>query len=119
MKNVSSFYCIGLASVNLVMDTIHNHFGIFDIIFVILAGLPLLLNKKWMYELFGGTMGLISLYIIFAIFVSMVKDGQNAMMQPLWKYGMGYVLSFLTLIFGLLMTKIIKIRNRRNIITSG
>ncbi|MBK1894928.1 hypothetical protein [Chryseobacterium paridis] len=116
MKNLSSFYFIGLALVNLIMDSVNGNFVFFDIIFVILAGLPLLINKKWMYQLFGGLMSFISVYIIFAVFVSTVKDAQNKELQPLWTYGMGYVLSLLTLVFSLLMTGIVKWSRRKNII---
>ncbi|MCT2408380.1 hypothetical protein NZD88_12585 [Chryseobacterium antibioticum] len=46
MKRVSAFYCIGLAILNLVMDSINTRFTFFDIFFVILAALPLLVNKN-------------------------------------------------------------------------
>jgi hypothetical protein len=119
MKNLSSFYFIGLAVLNLIMDTLNNHFVFFDVIFIILAGLPLLINRTWMYQLFGGILSLISLYVVFAIFTSTVKDVQNEHLQPLWTYGMGYVLGLLTLSFGLIMAGIIKGSQKKNIIITS
>ncbi|EJL73703.1 hypothetical protein [Chryseobacterium populi] len=114
MKKLSSFYFIGLAVLNLIMDSINGRFSFFDIIFVILAALPLLVNKKWMYRFFGGLVSLISLYIMFAVFLSNVKDLQQNQLQAVWTYGMGYVFSLLTLCFGLLMTGIIN--NHKNVL---
>ncbi|WP_261510365.1 hypothetical protein [Chryseobacterium paludis] len=119
MKNLSSFYFIGLAVLNLIMDVINSHFVFFDVIFIILAGLPLLINRKWVYQLFGGTVSLISLYILFAVFISTVKDVQTEQLQPLWTYGMGYVLGLLTLSFGLIMTGIINGSQKKNIIITS
>lgn len=119
MKKLASFYFIGLAVLNLVMDCINRHFVFFDIIFVILAGLPWLINKKWMYQLFGGIVSLISLYIIFAVFLSTVKDAQNGQLQPLWTYGIGYVLGLITLSFGLIMAGIIERGQKKNIIITS
>ncbi|PIF43985.1 hypothetical protein CLU96_0911 [Chryseobacterium sp. 52] len=113
MKRVSAFYCIGLAVLNLIMDTIHTRFTFFDIFFVILAGLPLLVDKKWLYQLFGGIISIISLYVLFAVFASHIKNGQQEQLQPLWTYGMGYVLSIITLCFGVMMTGIININYKK------
>jgi hypothetical protein len=113
MKRLSASYFVGLAGLNLVMDSINARFSFFDIFFVILAGLPLLLDKKWIYRLFGSIVSVISTYVFFAIFVSTIKDIQQAHLQPLWTYGMGYVLSFMTLSFGLMMTGIININFKK------
>ncbi|MBL1221436.1 hypothetical protein JET18_11325 [Chryseobacterium sp. L7] len=107
MKRVSAFYCIALAVLNLVMDSINARFTFFDIFFVILAGLPLLVNKKWLYQLFGGILSLMSLYVLLAVFLSHIRDVQQIQLQPLWTYGMGYVLGFITLCSGLMMAGLI------------
>ncbi|MBB4807053.1 hypothetical protein HNP38_002357 [Chryseobacterium defluvii] len=116
MKKIPSFYFIGLAVLNFIMDSANNRFSFFDIIFVILAVLPLLVNKKWLYQLFGGLISLICLYILFAVFISNVKDIQQNQLQPLWTYGMGYVFSTLSLYFGLLMAGIIKINYKKLVV---
>lgn len=113
MKRVSAFYCVGLAVLNLVMDSINARFTFFDIFFVILAALPLLVNKKWLYQLFGGIISFISLYVFFAVLGSNIKDVQQAQLQPLWTYGMGYVLSLITLSSGLMMTGVININLKK------
>lgn len=113
MKRISAFYFVGLAVLNLIMDSINERFTVFDIFFVILAGLPLLADKKWMYQLFGGIVSFICLYVLLAVFVSHVKDAQQALLQPMWTYGMGYALSLLTLCFGLLMTGIINLNLKK------
>ncbi len=115
MKKLASFYFIGWAVFNLIMDSIHVGFSFIDIIFIILAGLPLLINRKWMYQLFGGIISLICMYIFFAVFVSNVKGIQQDHCSPLWVYGMGYVVSLLSLSMGLLMTDIIKINLKRKL----
>ncbi|WP_153396523.1 hypothetical protein [Chryseobacterium vaccae] len=46
MKRISAFYFVGLAVLKLIMDSINERFTVFDIFFVILAGLPLLADKK-------------------------------------------------------------------------
>lgn len=119
MKNLALFYFVGLAGLSLIMDAIYSHFVFFDIIFVILAGLPLFVKKKWMFQAFGGVMSLISLYIVFAIFISMGKGVQARELQPFWTYGIGYVLSLITLSFGLLMTGVINGSRRKNIIITS
>ncbi|UOU99479.1 hypothetical protein MUU74_05845 [Chryseobacterium daecheongense] len=116
MKKLSPFYFIGLATLNLVMDSINGHFSFFDIIFVILAILPLLINKKWIYQVFGGSISLICLYILLAVFLSQARQYQQGHPDPLWTYGMGYVLSLITLFFGLLMTGIIKINQKKLVV---
>lgn len=116
MKKISSFYFIGLAVINLIMDSLHSKFSFFDVIFIILAGLPLLVDKKWLYQLFGGLVSMISLYIMFAVFVSNIKDIQQDQIQPLWTYGMGYVISLVTLFFGLVMTGIISINLKKSVV---
>ncbi|MCT2408379.1 hypothetical protein NZD88_12580 [Chryseobacterium antibioticum] len=50
---------------------------------------------------------------IFAVLGSNIKDVQQAQLQPLWTYGMGYVLSVITLSFGLMMTGIININIKK------
>lgn len=112
----ASYFFLGLAVFNLIMDSIHVGFSFIDIIFVILAGLPLMVNKKWMYQLFGGITSLICLYIFFTVFVSNVKEIQQDHLKPLWVYGMGYVVSLLSLSMGLLMTDIIKINLERKVV---
>jgi hypothetical protein len=52
MKKIASFYFIDLAVLNLIMDSLHSKFSFFDVIFIILAGLPFLIDKKWLYQLF-------------------------------------------------------------------
>ena len=116
MKKISSLYFIGLAVLNLMMDSLHSKFSFFDVIFIILAGLPLLIDKKWLYHVFGGLVSMISLYIMFAVFVSNIKDIQQDQIQPLWAYGMGYVISLVTLFFGLVMTGIISINLKKSVI---
>ncbi|AZA48030.1 hypothetical protein EG346_07425 [Chryseobacterium carnipullorum] len=91
------------------MDSINTRFTFFDIFFVILAALPLLVNKKWLYQLLGGIISFSSLYVFFAVFLSNTKDWQQAQLQPLWTYGMGYVLSLIPLSSCLIMTGIINI----------
>ncbi|MGK6343242.1 hypothetical protein ACMGDK_13445 [Chryseobacterium sp. DT-3] len=56
------------------MDSINTRFTFFDNFFVILAGLPLLVNKKWLYRLFERMISIISL----AVFLSSIKDLQQA-----------------------------------------
>ena len=113
---LGSYFFLGLAIFNLIMDSIHVGFSFIDIIFVILAGLPLLVNRKWMYQLFGGIVSLICLYIFFAVFVSNVKGIQQDHLSPLWVYGMGYVVSLISLSMGLLMTGIIKINLKKKVV---
>lgn len=113
MKRLPALYFVGLAVLNLLMDSINARFTFFDIFFVILAGLPLLSDKKWIYQWFGGIVSLISMYVFLAVFISNVKDVQQGQLQPLWTYGMGYVLSFMTLCFGLMMTGIININHKK------
>lgn len=118
MKKLSLFFFIGLAVLKLITDSIHKHFSFFDIIFVILAGLPLLINKKWLYQLFGRIVSLMGLYIVIAVFTLMIKDIQKDQLMSALAYGMGYVLSGMTLYFGLILTGIINGSHKNSIITS-
>lgn len=114
-QKAAAFYFTALAVFNLVMDIIHKGFGFFDVIFVIFAGLPLLVNKNWLYRLFGGLIFLICLYLFFAILVSHIQTAREDHLKPLWVYGMGYVVSLLSMGMGLLMAAVIKIniKNKR------
>lgn len=116
MKKIPSFYFIGLAVLNLVMDSVNGQFSFFDIIFVILAVLPLLINKKWIYQIIGGSISLICLYILLAVFLSQVRQYQQDHPDPLWTYGIGYVFSLVTLFFGLWMTGIININHKKLVV---
>lgn len=116
MKKIASFYFIGLAVLNLIMDSLHSKFSFFDVIFIILAGLPFLIDKKWLYQLFGGLVSMVGLYIMLAVFVSNVKDVQQDQVQALWTYGMGYVISLVTLFFGMVMTGFVGINLKKSVI---
>ncbi|SDQ47971.1 hypothetical protein SAMN05421664_1756 [Chryseobacterium soldanellicola] len=116
MIKIPSFYFVGLAFLNLIMDSLHSKFSFFDVIFIILAGLPLLVDKKWLYQIFGALVSMSSLYIVFAVFISNIKDIQQNQIQPLWTYGMGYVISLVTLFFGLIMTRIISINLKKSVV---
>lgn len=111
----SSIYFTVLAVFNLMMDIIHKGFGFFDVIFVIFAGLPLLVNKNWMYRPFGGLVSLICLYLFFAVLVSHIRAVREDHLKLLWVYGMGYVVSLLSMGMGLVMAAVIKIniKNKR------
>lgn len=63
------------------MNSINTRFTFFDIFFVILAALPLLVNKKRLYQLLGGVISFSSLYVFFAVFLSNTKDWQQAQLQ--------------------------------------
>ncbi|MFC3160151.1 hypothetical protein SAMN05443633_102529 [Chryseobacterium arachidis] len=110
MKKLASFYFIVLAALNLIMDSIHVGFRFIDLIFLILAGLPLLVNRKWMYKIFGGIISLICFYILVAVFISNLQWIQQNKTEPFWMYGMGYVISLISLSMGLLMMNIVKIK---------
>ena len=116
MQKLTAFFFVGLAVFNLIMDSIDVGFRFIDVIFVILAGLPLFINKQWMYKLFGGSVSLIGFYIFFAVFVSHVKGIQHNNPESFWMYGMGYVVSLLSIGFGLLMTGIIKINFKKEVV---
>ncbi|WP_426274742.1 hypothetical protein ACN9MN_10815 [Chryseobacterium sp. S-02] len=115
MQKLTASFLLGLAVFNLIMDSIHVGFRFIDIIFVILAGLPLFINKKWIYQLFGGLVSLIGIYIFFAVFISNVKGVQQNDPESFWVYGMGYAVSLLSMGFGLLMTDIIKINLKKKL----
>ncbi len=116
MQKLTAFFFVGLAVFNLMMDSINVGFRFIDIIFVILAGLPLLLHKQWMYKLFGGLISLIGIYIFFAVFVSHVKGIQQNDPKSFGVYGMGYVISLVSLSMGLLMTGIIKFNLKKEVV---
>lgn len=112
MKKLSSFYFVGLAVLNLVMGCINGNFSFFDTIFIILALLPLLINRKWVHQVFGGGIFLISSFVFAAVFIFQVKQNYEHL-NPLWTYGTGYVFSLIMLFFGLLMTDIINISYKK------
>ncbi|GAB0156623.1 hypothetical protein CHRYSEOSP005_18900 [Chryseobacterium sp. Alg-005] len=116
MKKLSPFYFIDLAVLDLMMNGVYRRLSFFDIIFVILAISPLHINKKRIYQIYGGSVFLFCLYILLAIFVSQGMQNQPKHLNRLWTYGIGYVLSLITLCFGLLMTGIININHTKLVV---
>ncbi|ASK31081.1 hypothetical protein CEY12_13615 [Chryseobacterium sp. T16E-39] len=89
---------------------VNDEFLFFDIFFIILAGLPLLINEKRMYQLLGRIISFVNVCIILAL---------NKWKQPLRAYGMDYVLSLLTPGFGFLMNSTIRKSRIKNIIITS
>ncbi|KFF20476.1 hypothetical protein [Chryseobacterium sp. JM1] len=100
------------------MDSINARFTFFDIFFVILAGLPLLVDKKWLYQLFGGIIFVDQSVCMFYGVLVDIKDRQQIQLQLRWTDGMGYVLRLISLCSGLMMTGIININQKNSSITT-
>lgn len=91
LKNISCYFFITLSIVNLIADIISEKFSMFDIIIVAIAIAPLLLDKKWIFKLFGLTGSLIFGYLIIAVFISHVNGLQVGKSDPIQNYLFGYV----------------------------
>lgn len=81
-----------------------------------MAVLPLLINKKRVFQIFGGIVSLLCLYILLSVFLTHIRESQQNLLQPLLTYGIGYVFSLVTLGFGLLMTEIININYKKLVV---
>ncbi len=104
-KFLGSAYFILLALVNLGGTLWNGHIGILDIIFLFLALLPVLINKKGSYLLFGWLHLSLWLYLLLAIGLSHTKDNTSQSANSIFPYIVGYTLTVCSLFFSGLLIK--------------
>lgn len=102
-KLFGSLFFVLLATFNLFMNVAHNVFSGFDLGLLLLTCLPLLLNRRLVYLIFGGLAAFLTIYIGFAFTVENVNTLNANKIGPAWGYVVGYSLISLSLFSAVLL----------------
>lgn len=111
MKTTALFYFLGFSVLNLIMDIVNNRFSQFDLILVFIFVSAFFIKKKWFSKVIGSVFAIVSLIVLFAIFISQMNDLQTNQLNETWTYLMGYSLSLVTLFFSLILNGFLNINS--------